>query len=109
MNYICPQFMDTHVEFQRVRMAGISNPFIAREAPSADERLAGVRFVTPKPKGIDFQHLSNMTPGPSWATAGASREACSRAGTLRLSTLTSGNPWGGVGIQRHPASKNTLN
>jgi phosphoribulokinase len=58
VNYICPQFEHTHVNFQRVPMVDTSNPFIARDIPSADESLVVIRFA--KPKGIDFQYLLNM-------------------------------------------------
>lgn len=58
VNYICPQFTHTHVNFQRVPMVDTSNPFIARSIPSPDESLVVIRFA--KPKGIDFQYLLNM-------------------------------------------------
>jgi phosphoribulokinase len=58
VNYICPQFTHTHVNFQRVPVVDISNPFIARDIPSADESICVIRFA--KPKGIDFQYLLNM-------------------------------------------------
>ena len=34
VNYICPQFVHTHVNFQRVPTVDTSNPFIARDVPS---------------------------------------------------------------------------
>jgi phosphoribulokinase len=58
VNFICPQFMHTHVNFQRVPMVDTSNPFISRDIPSADESMVVIRFA--KPKGIDFQYLLNM-------------------------------------------------
>ncbi len=58
VNYICPQFMHTHVNFQRVPMVDTSNPFISRDIPSADESMVVIRFA--QPKGIDFQYLLNM-------------------------------------------------
>ena len=58
VNYICPQFMHTHVNFQRVPMVDTSNPFIARDIPSPDESMVVIRFA--KPKGIDFQYLLSM-------------------------------------------------
>ena len=33
VNYICPQFSRTHVNFQRVPTVDTSNPFIARDIP----------------------------------------------------------------------------
>jgi phosphoribulokinase len=61
VNYICPQFMHTHVNFQRVPMVDTSNPFIARDIPSADESMVVIRFSNPK--GIDFQYLRSMIDG----------------------------------------------
>jgi len=61
VNYICPQFMHTHVNFQRVPMVDTSNPFIARDIPSADESMVVIRFANPK--GIDFPYLMNMVHG----------------------------------------------
>lgn len=61
INYICPQFAHTHVNFQRVPMVDTSNPFIARDIPSADESMVVIRFSDPK--GIDFQYLRSMVDG----------------------------------------------
>jgi len=58
VNYICPQFTHTHVNFQRVPMVDTSNPFISRDIPSADESMVVIRFANPK--GIDFPYLLNM-------------------------------------------------
>lgn len=58
VNYICPQFSHTHVNFQRVPCVDTSNPFIAREIPAPDESLVVIRFADPK--GIDFQYLLTM-------------------------------------------------
>jgi phosphoribulokinase len=58
LNYICPQFSHTHVNFQRVPVVDTSNPFMARDIPSADESLCVIRFANPK--GIDFPYLLNM-------------------------------------------------
>ena len=58
VNFICPQFTYTHVNFQRVPCVDTSNPFVARDIPSADESFVVIRFA--KPKGIDFQYLLNM-------------------------------------------------
>ncbi|MBU3738740.1 MAG: phosphoribulokinase [Rhodoferax sp.] len=63
VNYICPQFVHTHVNFQRVPMVDTSNPFISRDIPSPDESMVVIRFA--KPKGIDFQYLRSMIDG-SW-------------------------------------------
>jgi phosphoribulokinase len=58
VNYICPQFSHTHVNFQRVPCVDTSNPFIAREIPAPDESFVVIRFANPK--GIDFPYLLNM-------------------------------------------------
>ncbi len=58
VNYICPQFTETHVNFQRVPTVDTSNPFIARDIPSADESMLVIRFRDPK--GIDFPYLLSM-------------------------------------------------
>jgi phosphoribulokinase len=58
VNYICPQFSRTHVNFQRVPTVDTSNPFIAKDVPSADESLVVIRFANPK--GIDFPYLISM-------------------------------------------------
>jgi phosphoribulokinase len=58
VNYIVPQFAHTHVNFQRVPVVDTSNPFIARDIPSADESICVIRFANPK--GIDFPYLLNM-------------------------------------------------
>jgi phosphoribulokinase len=58
VNYICPQFAHTHVNFQRVPCVDTSNPFIARDIPAPDESFVVIRFA--QPKGIDFQYLLNM-------------------------------------------------
>lgn len=58
VNHICPQFSCTHVNFQRVPTVDTSNPFIARDIPSADESMVVIRFADPK--GIDFPYLLSM-------------------------------------------------
>jgi phosphoribulokinase len=58
VNHICPQFSRTHVNFQRVPTVDTSNPFVAKDIPSADESLVVIRFANPK--GIDFPYLISM-------------------------------------------------
>jgi phosphoribulokinase len=58
VNYICPQFSRTHVNFQRVPTVDTSNPFTAREIPQPDESFVVIRFA--RPKGIDFPYLLTM-------------------------------------------------
>ncbi|WP_150524521.1 phosphoribulokinase [Roseibium sediminis] len=62
---ICPQFIQTDVNFQRVPVVDTSNPFIARWIPTADESLVVIRFRNPR--GIDFPYLTSMIQG-SWMT-----------------------------------------
>ena len=58
VNYICPQFAQTHINFQRVPMVDTSNPFIAKDIPTVDESMVVIRFA--KPQGIDFLYLLSM-------------------------------------------------
>jgi phosphoribulokinase len=58
VHYIVPQFAHTHVNFQRVPIVDTSNPFMARDIPTADESLCVIRFANPK--GIDFPYLLSM-------------------------------------------------
>jgi phosphoribulokinase len=61
VKYICPQFSRTHVNFQRVPTVDTSNPFIAKDIPTADESMVVIRFANPK--GIDFPYLISMLGG----------------------------------------------
>lgn len=61
VQYICPQFSRTHVNFQRVPVVDTSNPFIARHIPKADESMLVIRFANPR--GIDFPYLLSMLDG----------------------------------------------
>jgi len=60
---ICPQFIETDINFQRVPVVDTSDPFIARWIPTADESLVVIRFRNPR--GIDFSYLISMIQG-SW-------------------------------------------
>jgi len=55
---ICPQFVQTDVNFQRVPVVDTSDPFIARWIPTPDESLVVIRFKDPR--GIDFPYLTSM-------------------------------------------------
>ncbi|MFK8252193.1 phosphoribulokinase [Ancylobacter terrae] len=63
VHYICPQFAETDINFQRVPTVDTSNPFIARWIPTADESIVVIRFKSPR--GIDFPYLLSMIQG-SW-------------------------------------------
>lgn len=58
VKYICPQFTETDVNFQRVPIVDTSNPFIARWIPTPDESMIVIRFK--QPSGIDFSYLVSM-------------------------------------------------
>jgi len=61
VHYICPQFTQTDINFQRVPTVDTSNPFIARWIPTADESMVVIRFRNPR--GIDFAYLRTMLEG----------------------------------------------
>ena len=61
VHYICPQFSQTHVNFQRVPVVDTSNPFVARFIPTPDESMLVIRFANPR--GIDFPYLLSMLDG----------------------------------------------
>ena len=63
IRYICPQFTQTDINFQRVPTVDTSNPFIARWIPTPDESVVVIRFRNPR--GIDFPYLRSMIEG-SW-------------------------------------------
>jgi phosphoribulokinase len=67
VNHITPQFQYTHVNFQRVPIVDTSNPFVARDVPTADESMVVIRFA--KPKGIDFAYLLSMINGSMMSRA----------------------------------------
>ena len=58
VHFICPQFGETDINFQRVPMVDTSNPFIARDIPTAGESKVVIRFKNPR--GIDFAYLLSM-------------------------------------------------
>ncbi len=58
VQYITPQFTHSHINFQRVPLVDTSNPFIAREIPTADESLVVIRFN--KYRDQDYAYLLTM-------------------------------------------------
>ena len=58
VQFICPQFTETDINFQRVPTVDTSNPFIARYIPTPDESMVVIRFKSPR--GIDFPYLLSM-------------------------------------------------
>ena len=63
IHFICPQFTETDINFQRVPTVDTSNPFVARWIPTPDESMVVIRFKNPR--GIDFPYLLSMLP-QSW-------------------------------------------
>jgi phosphoribulokinase len=61
VHYICPQFTETDINFQRVPTVDTSNPFVARWIPTPDESIIVIRFRDPH--GIDFPYLLSMLHG----------------------------------------------
>jgi len=58
IHYICPQFSQTNINFQRVPTVDTSNPEVARWIPTPDESMVVIRFADPH--GIDFSYLLAM-------------------------------------------------
>jgi len=58
VQYICPQFTETDVNFQRIPTVDTSNPFIARSIPTPEESMVVIRFRNPH--GFDFCYLLSM-------------------------------------------------
>ena len=63
VTYITPQFSRTDINFQRVPTVDTSNPFIARDIPTADESLVVIRFRDPKKFDVNFPWLLHMIHG----------------------------------------------
>ena len=61
IHHITPQFSRSHINFQRVPLVDTSNPFIARDIPSADESFVVIRFSDPS--NVDFAYLLRMLHG----------------------------------------------
>jgi phosphoribulokinase len=58
VKFICPQFTETDINFQRIPTVDTSNPFVARWIPTPDESMVVIRFRDPR--GIDFPYLLSM-------------------------------------------------
>ncbi len=63
VKYICPQFTETDINFQRIPTVDTSNPFVARWIPTPEESMVVIRFKNPR--GIDFSYLVSMIQN-SW-------------------------------------------
>ena len=60
IRHITPQFSMTDINFQRVATVDTSNPFIARDIPTADESFVIIRIREPEKLEIDFPYLLSM-------------------------------------------------
>jgi phosphoribulokinase len=60
VKHITPQFSRTDINFQRVPTVDTSNPFIARDIPTADESFVVIRFRDPRKFNVDFPYLLSM-------------------------------------------------
>ncbi len=58
LEYICPQFSRTHINFQRIPVVDTSNAFISRHIPTPDESMLVIWFANPR--GIDLLYLLSM-------------------------------------------------
>ncbi|MBD2188754.1 phosphoribulokinase [Pseudanabaena mucicola] len=65
VNYITPQFSNTHINFQRVPTVDTSNPFIARDIPTLDESFVIIHTnrCFHEKFHIDFPYLLSMING----------------------------------------------
>ncbi|MDE2357316.1 MAG: phosphoribulokinase [Alphaproteobacteria bacterium] len=79
INFICPQFSETDINFQRAPTVDTSNPFIARWIPTADESIVVIRFK--RPQGIDFSYLLSMLHGSFMSRANS---ICIPGGKMEL-------------------------
>jgi phosphoribulokinase len=60
VQYITPQFSLTDINFQRVPTVDTSNPFMARDIPTADESFVIIRFRDPRRFNVQFPYLLSM-------------------------------------------------
>ena len=60
MKHITPQFTRTDINFQRVPTVDTSNPFVARDIPTADESFVVIRFKDPTKYDVNFPYLLSM-------------------------------------------------
>lgn len=63
MNYILPQFSQTHINFQRVPIIDTSNPFMVRQIPTADQSLVIIHFLKFQPSVEYKLHLKGLIEG----------------------------------------------
>jgi len=63
MNYILPQFSQTHINFQRVPIIDTSNPFMVRQIPTSDQSLVIIHFLKFQPSVEYKLHLKGLIEG----------------------------------------------
>jgi phosphoribulokinase len=63
VNFIVPQFSLTDINFQRVPLVDTSNPFVARDIPTADESIVVIRFRDPRKLRVEFPPLVKRLKG----------------------------------------------
>ncbi|SMF97159.1 phosphoribulokinase [Methylomagnum ishizawai] len=57
VHVITPQFSETDINFQRVPTVDTSNPFAARDIPTAEESFVIIRINEPRKFAVDFGYL----------------------------------------------------
>lgn len=63
VNYISPQFSRTDINFQRVPLVDVANPFMRADIPSAEESVVVVRFAESSRTRPDFGDWLARIPG----------------------------------------------
>lgn len=63
MNYILPQFSNTHINFQRIPIIDTSNPFMVRQIPTPDQSLVVIHFIKFQPSVEYKLHLKGLIEG----------------------------------------------
>ncbi|HSV29327.1 MAG TPA: phosphoribulokinase [Candidatus Omnitrophota bacterium] len=65
VRYVIPQFKISDINFQHVAVVDTSDPMVARDVPTLDERVVVIRFRKPEEFGVDFPWLLSNLP-KSW-------------------------------------------
>lgn len=63
VHYISPQFSRTDINFQRVPLVDVANPFVATEIPRAEESVVVVRFAPNSRTRAQFSDWLSQIPG----------------------------------------------
>lgn len=62
VHYILPQFRISDINFQHVAVVDTSDPAVARDVPTLDERVVVIRFRRPEDFSVDFPWLLSNLP-----------------------------------------------